>query len=306
MKKEKLPKREYINHLLTIEGNAYRYEESGRGERILLIPGGGMEPGLYSRIATELSRDFCVINIARIGRADMPARPEDLTLEEEADYLLPLLQTLDIRYIMGHSSGANLATVIADKLPVKGMILYEPAICDRTDWMKPFRRYRDSGHYVRAIQYAMQGMSAAPFDSLPGFITLPFFYGVYKVNTPYVLTFEKCILSEILALNAVHRQFEKGKRITTPTLCCYGDASSPMLQNATKLYYSACDRGYLKLYPKYSHINPLIDPIPFGADVRAFIKWLNAPCQGRRRRCKRHPAGTLPLRPGQTPLEKGV
>ncbi len=274
MAKKNQPKREYIEHNVTIGDNVYRYEESGKGEKILLLPGGGMEPGLYSRIAAELSRDFCVINLARIGRAKMPPRREDLTLDEEADYFLPLLTELGIDYIIGHSSGAVLAAVLAGKMPVKGVVIYEPPICDRFDWLEPFRKLHDGGHYVRAIRYAMKGMSAAPFDTLPRIITLPIFYFVYKQNKPYVLTFEDCILSEMKGLNAVHDAVCNGYKIKVPALVCYGEATSPMLRKTTEDYFAACEQGTLKTYPKYSHINPLMDPVPFCTDVRAFIAGL--------------------------------
>ncbi len=268
----KKPKREYKEQILTIDGNIYRFEESGKGSNLLFIPGAGMEPGLYSRIAAELSKSFTVINLARLGRSKMPPRKEGLTFCEEAEYYLPLLNKIGIDYIVGHSSGSVLAAVIAEKYPVKGLVMYEPAICDRSDWMEPFKKLHGEKKYVRAIQYAMKGMGASPFDKLPGIITLPVFYFIYKINTPYVLTFEDCILNEISALNAVYGELKRGKLIKTPALCCYGDATSPMLAQTTRDYYGACEKGVVKVYHKYSHIDPLIDPVPFCGDIIEFIK----------------------------------
>ncbi len=274
-KKKEAPKREFEEIITTIDEKTYRYEISGKGEeRILLLPGGGMEPGLYSRIATELSKDYTVINLARIGRAKMPPRPDELTLDYETEYFMPLLKALNIDYIVGHSSGAVLAVTIAWQLPVKGMIIYEPPVCDKFDWLEPFRKLRDTGHYVRAIRYAMKGMSASPFDKLPRIITLPIFQVIYNKYPDYVRTFENCILSEMAGLNPVYERIKGGEKITTPALVCMGDKTSKMLQVTTKDYFDACENGQFKVYHKYSHINPLMDPVPFCTDIRAFIAGL--------------------------------
>ncbi len=274
-KKKQVKKRDFTEHNIVIDGKTYRYEQSGEGERVLLLPGGGMEPGLYSRIAEELSKTYCVINLARVGRAKMPPRPDDFILDQEFEYFLPLLQTLNIDYIVGHSSGAVLAVEIASKYPVKGMVIYEPPICDKHDWLEPFRKLRDNGHYVRAIRYAMKGMSASPFDKLPRIITLPIFKFVYSKNKEYVITFENCIISEMAGLNPVYERIKAGEKITTPTLVCMGGKTSGMLKTTTEDYFKACENGKMKIYPKYSHINPLMDPVPFCADVVEFFKGLN-------------------------------
>ncbi len=275
MAKKEKSKRDFVEHVVNYEGKCYRYEESGKGERVLLLPGGGMEPGLYARIANELSKNYCVINLARIGRAKMPARPDDFLLDAEADYFVPFLQTMNIDYIVGHSSGATLAVVLAWRLNVKGMVIYEPPICDKEDWLEPFRKLRDNGHYIRAVRYAMKGMSASPFDKLPRIITLPIFGYVYKKNKAYVITFENCILSEMKGLNPVYEEILGGRKITTPTLVCMGDKTSKMLKVTTQKYYEACEKGKLKIYPKYSHINPLMEPETFCGDVKTFFDSLS-------------------------------
>jgi aminoacrylate hydrolase len=95
------------------------YEDSGRGEPLLLVPGLSGRGSFWANQVTELARDFRVVVHDHRGTARSTHSRIRYSVEQMADDVLRLMDALDIEaaHLVGHSTGGAIGQVIALEHP---------------------------------------------------------------------------------------------------------------------------------------------------------------------------------------------
>jgi aminoacrylate hydrolase len=91
------------------------YEESGRGEPLLLVPGLSGQGAFWSPQVADLSRDFRVVIHDHRGAGQSTHSRITYSVEQMADDVLKLMDALRIEtaHFVGHSTGGAIGQVIA-------------------------------------------------------------------------------------------------------------------------------------------------------------------------------------------------
>jgi aminoacrylate hydrolase len=91
------------------------YEESGRGEPLLLVPGLSGQGSFWSPQVADLSRDFRVVIHDHRGAGQSTHSRITYSVEQMADDVLKLMDALRIEtaHFVGHSTGGAIGQVIA-------------------------------------------------------------------------------------------------------------------------------------------------------------------------------------------------
>jgi pimeloyl-ACP methyl ester carboxylesterase len=109
------------------DGTIIAYDKKGQGPCLILVLGALNKRGSGKKLAGLLADDFTVISYDRRGRGDS-TDIQPYSVEKEIDDIRALIDELGgTAYLYGHSSGAVLALLAAEKLGKKvlKMALYE-------------------------------------------------------------------------------------------------------------------------------------------------------------------------------------
>jgi len=115
------------------EGDELYYEVRGKGQPLLLIPGGGGDGDLYLGIADILADDFKVILYDRRANARSTINnPQNFEISQQSRDAVAVLQACgeESAFVFGNSSGANIALDLAKTHPqaVRCVVAHEPPL----------------------------------------------------------------------------------------------------------------------------------------------------------------------------------
>jgi pimeloyl-ACP methyl ester carboxylesterase len=110
-----------VDKFVVIQGYNIHYVEAGEGEPILLIPGAFSTYRHWNRMIPYLSKHYKVfcIDYLGIGDSDKPRSGFKYTIEEQADLIAKMIETLQISkvHILGVSYGGAIALNLAARYP---------------------------------------------------------------------------------------------------------------------------------------------------------------------------------------------
>ncbi|MDD3999361.1 MAG: alpha/beta hydrolase, partial [Bacilli bacterium] len=201
------------------------YYLNGQGQAIIFLHGWGQNHQTFSKITTELEKDFLVVRLDFLGfgMSDEPGRP--LSLDDYVEALGKLIKelNLDNPIIAGHSFGGRVAIRYTKNNPVDKLILISSAGIRKRD-MKRFLKVRHyklkkfffkffsqekyqyllkksgSDDYQAASQVMKQTLSKVISEDLRKDLKMIkvktfLLWGIYDQETPYT---EAKIMEEIL------------------------------------------------------------------------------------------------------------
>jgi pimeloyl-ACP methyl ester carboxylesterase len=112
-----------VDKFVVIEGYNIHYVEAGEGEPILLIPGAFSTYRHWNRVIPHLSKHYKLlcIDYLGVGDSDKPRSGFGYTIEEQADLIVKMIETLQISkvQIFGVSYGGAIALNLAARYPEK-------------------------------------------------------------------------------------------------------------------------------------------------------------------------------------------
>jgi pimeloyl-ACP methyl ester carboxylesterase len=112
-----------VDKFVVIQGYNIHYVETGEGEPILLIPGAFSTYRHWNRIIPFLSKHYRLlcIDYLGVGDSDKPRSGFKYTIEEQADLIAKMIETLQISkvHILGVSYGGAIALNLAARYPEK-------------------------------------------------------------------------------------------------------------------------------------------------------------------------------------------
>jgi pimeloyl-ACP methyl ester carboxylesterase len=110
-----------VDKFVVVEGYNIHYVEMGEGTPILLIPGAFSTYRHWNRMIPHLSKHYKVFCIDYLGAgdSDKPKSRFRYTIEEQADLIVKMMETLHIRQmdIVGVSYGGAIALNLAARYP---------------------------------------------------------------------------------------------------------------------------------------------------------------------------------------------
>jgi pimeloyl-ACP methyl ester carboxylesterase len=102
---------------VVVDGQRVAYRAAGSGAPLVLLHGGLVDSRAWRREIEALSAEFHVIawDAPGCGRSSDP--PADVTLDDYADTVAALLDTLDVgpAHVLGHSFGGGLALAVYER-----------------------------------------------------------------------------------------------------------------------------------------------------------------------------------------------
>jgi pimeloyl-ACP methyl ester carboxylesterase len=112
-----------VDKFVVVQGYNIHYVEAGEGEPILLIPGAFSTYRHWNRIIPYLSKQYKLlcIDYLGVGDSDKPRSGFGYTIEEQADLIVKMVETLQISkvQIIGVSYGGAIALNLAARYPEK-------------------------------------------------------------------------------------------------------------------------------------------------------------------------------------------
>lgn len=129
------------------EGSEIYYEVRGRGEPLIMIPGGGGDAGCYSLVADILSDEYKVITYDRRGNSRSSKNAlQNFEISQQSRDVVAVLKELgdDSAFVFGNSGGAVIALDIAktQAKAIKAVVVHEPPVLrmlpDSEKWIRFF------------------------------------------------------------------------------------------------------------------------------------------------------------------------
>jgi pimeloyl-ACP methyl ester carboxylesterase len=159
-------------HVMT-EGDLLYYEVRGKGQALLMIPGGGGDGGLYSLVADILSDEFKVISYDRRANARSTMnKPQNFEISEQSRDAVAVLRDAGetSALVFGNSSGAVIALDLAKTQPesVVAIVAHEPPLARVHPRARRWQRFF-AGVYSTAFQ----------FGAIPAMVRFAFGIGIY-------------------------------------------------------------------------------------------------------------------------------
>jgi len=112
-----------VDKFVVVKGYNLHYVEVGEGETILLIPGAFSTYRYWNRMIPYLSKYYKLlcIDYLGVGDSDKPGSGFGYTIEEQADLIVKMIETLQISkvHILGVSYGGAIALNLAARYPDK-------------------------------------------------------------------------------------------------------------------------------------------------------------------------------------------
>ena len=112
-----------VDRFVVVKGYNIHYVEAGEGQPILLIPGAFSTYRHWNRMIPYLSKHYKVFCIDYLGAgdSDKPRSGFKYTIEEQADLIAKMIETLQISkvHILGVSYGGAIALNLAARYPEK-------------------------------------------------------------------------------------------------------------------------------------------------------------------------------------------
>lgn len=132
-----------MQSVISKDGTKIAYEKKGAGPVIILVLGALNKRGSGKKLTEQLTDHFTVVSYDRRGRGDS-TNTLPYTTDKEVEDLEALIDDLGgSSYLYGHSSGAVLALLAAQKLgsKVSGLALYELPYNANTEAQKAAKAY---------------------------------------------------------------------------------------------------------------------------------------------------------------------
>ena len=234
------------------DGTTIAYDKKGQGPPLILVLGALNKRGSGKKLMELLTGHFTVVSYDRRGRGDS-TDSKLYSVEKEVDDINALIDELGGKaYLYGHSSGAVLALMSAEKLgkKVTGLALYEVPYNDDPEAQKVAKVYRKKlkqllGADKRGDAVALFVKSVGVTDKqVAAMQRLPMWKGLTAMAP--TLAYDTIELME---------KFPKvnAKRIKMSALVMYGAASPVFMGNTAKKLSQTMPNATLRSLEKQTH-----------------------------------------------------
>lgn len=257
-----------MQSVTSADGTTVAYERHGEGPPLVVLHGGSA-PEYWRPITPALAEDYTVVVPHRRGVGES-GDSEEYGLERGVEDVRAVVDAVDGEPVLfGHSFGGLLALEAARTVPLRKLVLYEPAVLigdyrEHADLAARMGARLDDGDRREAMKfYVREVMHGGEIDDLDAWLD-------EWPPWPEILALTENIVRINRAIEAY--ELPESFEFTTPTLLLTGTEGPPHLRDGVRAVDDAVPDSRLLEFEGVGHAGPVEAPDRILPEVQAFIE----------------------------------
>src|SRR4029453_11606365 len=232
-------------------GTTIPFERLGSGAPVVLVCGGSVDRTADAAIAQELATHFTVFNYDRPGRGDSGDTLRYAMEREVEDIDAVIGAAGGSAFVWGSSSGAVLALIAAESVPVKKLALWEPPFVPQgvprppEDQVSQYETMIAEGRRGDAVEYFMSKVIGMPAEVVAGARTQPWWAATEGLAHP--LAYDARIMGDYSIPNDLVAS------VKVPTMVIAGGADFPWMRQTAETLAAALPDGQVRILVGQGH-----------------------------------------------------
>jgi pimeloyl-ACP methyl ester carboxylesterase len=250
------------------DGTTIAFDRLGSGPPVVLVCGGSVDRTADAAIAQELASDFTVFNYDRRGRGDSGDTPPYAIEREVEDIDAVIGAAGGSAFLWGSSSGAVLALIAAESVPVWKLALWEPPFVPEgvprppEDQVSQYETMIAEGRRGDAVEYFMTKVIGMPPEVVASARSQPWW--VATEARAHTLAYDARIMGDY----SIPKDLAASVKV--PTMVIAGGADFPWMRQTAETLAAALPDGQVRILEGQGHD---VDP---GVLVPVLIEFFNA------------------------------
>jgi pimeloyl-ACP methyl ester carboxylesterase len=233
------------------DGTTIAFDRLGSGPPVVLVCGGSVDRTADAAIAQELASDFAVFNYDRRGRGDSGDTLPYAIDREVEDIEAVIGVAGGSAFLWGSSSGAVLALIAAESVPVTKLALWEPPFVPEgvpgppEDQVSQYETMIAEGRRGDAVEYFMTKVIGMPAEVVAGARTQPW-WGATEALA-HTLAYDARIMGDYSIPN------DLAASVKVPTMVIAGGADFPWMRQTAESLAAALPDGQVRILDGQGH-----------------------------------------------------
>ena len=233
------------------DGTTIAFERLGSGPPVVLVCGGSVDRTADAAIAQELASHFTVFNYDRRGRGDS-GDTLPYAIEREVEDIDAVIGAAGgSAFLWGSSSGAVLALIAAESVPVTKLALWEPPFVPEgvprppEDQVSQYETMIAEGRRGDAVEYFMSKVIGMPAEVVAGARTQPWWAATEALA--HTLAYDARIMGDYSIPNDLVAS------VKVPTMVIAGGADFPWMRQTAEALATALPDGQVRILVGQGH-----------------------------------------------------
>jgi pimeloyl-ACP methyl ester carboxylesterase len=233
------------------DGTTIAFERLGSGPPVVLVCGGSVDRTADAAIAQELASHFTVFNYDRRGRGDS-GDTLPYAIEREVEDIDAVIGAAGgSAFLWGSSSGAVLALIAAESVPVTKLALWEPPFVPEgvprppEDQVSQYETMVAEGRRGDAVEYFMTKVIGMPAEVVAGARTQPWWAATEALA--HTLAYDARIMGDY----SIPKDLVASVKV--PTLVIAGGADFPWMRQTAETLAAALPDGQVRILVGQGH-----------------------------------------------------
>jgi pimeloyl-ACP methyl ester carboxylesterase len=248
------------------DGTTIAFDRLGSGPPVVLVCGGSVDRTADAAIAQELASDFTVFNYDRRGRGDS-GDTLPYAIDREVEDIEAVIEAAGgSAFLWGSSSGAVLALIAAESVPVTKLALWEPPFIPDDlprppeDQVSQYETMVAEGRRGDAVEYFMTKIIGMPAEVVAGARTQPWWAATEALA--HTLAYDARIMGDY----SIPKDLAASVKV--PTMVIAGGADFPWMRQTAETLAAALPDGQVRLLEGQGHD---VDPGVLAPVLREFF-----------------------------------
>ena len=248
------------------DGTTIAFDRLGSGPPVVLVCGGSVDRTADAAIAQELASDFTVFNYDRRGRGDSGDTLPYAIDREVEDIDAVIGAAGGSAFLWGSSSGAVLALIAAESVPVTKLALWEPPFVPDDlprppeDQVSQYETMVAEGRRGDAVEYFMTKVIGMPPEVVAGARTQPWWAATEALA--HTLAYDARIMGDYSIPK------DRAASVKVPTMVIAGGADFPWMRQTAATLAAALPDGQVRILEGQGHD---VDPGVLAPVLREFF-----------------------------------
>ena len=232
------------------DGTTIAFDRLGSGPPVVLVCGGSVDRMADAAIAQELASDFTVFNYDRRGRGDSGDTLPYAIDREVEDIEAVIGAAGGSAFLWGSSSGAVLALIAAESVPVTKLALWEPPFVPEgvprppEDQVSQYETMIAEGRRGDAVEYFMTKVIGMPPEVVAGARTQPWWAATEALA--HTLAYDARIMGDYTIPKVA-------ASVKVPTMVIAGGADFPWMRQTAETLAAALPDGQVRILEGQGH-----------------------------------------------------
>ena len=232
------------------DGTTIAFDRLGSGPPVVLVCGGSVDRTANAAIAQELASDFTVFNYDRRGRGDSGDTLPYAIDREVEDIEAVIGAAGGSAFLWGSSSGAVLALIAAESVPVTKLALWEPPFVPEgvprppEDQVSQYETMIAEGRRGDAVEYFMTKVIGMPPEVVAGARTQPWWAATEALA--HTLAYDARIMGDYTIPKVA-------ASVKVPTMVIAGGADFPWMRQTAETLAAALPDGQVRILEGQGH-----------------------------------------------------